>query len=543
MPETQQLLVYSRDRVQGDTTNCTFNISPPIERGSNWKILEWSGSALVGPQNNTSIDVTVTYATNYDCTVVQPVYTTRKYPALNPIVQPNSLYDDYCGFLSTEPNYTAANLESQLNFPIQHPSPAPFLYTQYVLTGYAETGGATSVSAQTQLAANLQWSLRQAIAEAVVGWCNQVTPADNSAYRDTSVTKAGMVFPPDSVLGAYSGNAVRYQDFGYPSAPQYVVQCHWYDTWVLDIPSLFHVVPPGATISHLSTSCSTVPAVSGGPGNPQYPPAPTSSTELVQGTVYTFTNTSSAYAFVFMPDDALAMNNNITDPGTLPGPYNMPPWVTNLTFTINGTMARVFGLQDGVPFSVAGLPTRDPNYTFADQANGHNYLLPRWPARKNIGMYNTVNDVGYNRAPTFMAIDSPQSNAGKTISVPTSFATFAPGLAGIPAPVLNIYCSLMVDHQTRTTNVGPGGGVTTLALRVPLGTDASQQVSYLNTTSDYPNTVRQERISQISFQLALENGDLLNSAQTLPPGFYNISNGALVPSYPEWTMAMAFTAE
>ena len=502
MSGTQLMFLRSRDRIAGSTTDATFNISPPIDRGKVWKIQEWQGQALVGPRNDTVIEVALDWTGAWDpASAAKTTYRANVYPSLGPIVQKQSLYDDYLGQTSTAANFTPANL-ADIGYSQPTPTPAPFLYTQLALPGFVESNaaGAAPPSAQTQLAMALELAIRKVIAQAVFSYCGGA-----NFYPQVD---------PDNGRAGYSlrGGAVSRFDV-YPYNTLVAKDFLSYDAWYPDVASMFHVVPPGATITHLSQSFS-VPV----PANGVTPPAPAADAPLVPGTRYTFTNTSSRYAFIFLYDDAFNVSA-----GDASGLTGLPPWVTALSFIIHGEMARVFGLEPGVEVAVEGMRPRDPNWTPGSGA-------PRWPLRSAINIGGGTGTGWYPNAWT---------NTPKTVTVPSYLATFAPASVVYQTPRLDVYCSMLRNHQTITSSAQ--GGLTTLCLQIPLGGDASALIQYQNNSSDFSNSNNQEIIGQFSIRLALDTGEEINSPNTLPPGVdAATAEGALFVDFPEWVMQLAF---
>lgn len=498
------MFLRSRDRTSGSTTDATFNISPPIDRGKVWKIQEWQGQALVGPRNDTVIEVALDWTGAWDpANSAKTTYRASVYPSLGPIVQKQSLYDDYLGQTSTAANFTPANL-ADIGYAQPTPTPAPFLYTQLALPGFVESNaaGAAPPSAQTQLAMALELAIRKVIAQAVFSYCGG---ANIYPQVDPDNGRAGYRVLPRLSPGASAS-------FLYGTISYVAKDFLFFDTWYPDVASMFHVVPPGATVTHLSQSFAAAP-----PADGVQPAAPAADAPLVPGTRYTFTNTSSRYAFVFLYDDAFNASNN-----TSTGTTQLPPWVTALSFIIHGEMARVFGLEPGVEVAVQGMRPRDPGYT-------PGYGAPRWPLR---GTPNILGASG-DHYPNLW------TNVPQNVTVPSYLATFAPASVVYQTPRLDVYCSMLRNHQTITSSAQ--GGLTTLCLQIPLGGDASALIQYQNNSSDFSNSNNQEIIGQFSIRLALDTGEEINSPNTLPPGVdAATAEGALFVDFPEWVMQLAF---
>ena len=496
------MFLRSKDRIAGTTTKATFNISPPIDRGKVWKIQEWQGQGIVGPRNDTLIEVAVEWTGEWNPTTgAKTVYKGQVYPSLGPITQKQSLYDDYSGQTSTAANFTAANL-ADIGYYQPTPTPAPFLYNQLTLPGFVESNAsnASPPSAQTQLAMALELSIRKVIAQAVFAYCGG---ANFYPQVDPDNGRAGFIV---------RGGAVARVEV-YPYVPLDAQNFLSYDNWYPDCAAMFHVVPPGATVTHLSQSFS-VPV----PADGVTPSPPAADAPLVPGTRYTFTNTTSRYAFIFLYDDAF----NVAA-GDATGLTNLAPWITGLSFIIHGEMARVFGLEPGVEFSVQGMRPRDPNLSPSS-------TTPRWPLRSAV---NVGGGTAANCYPNLW------KNTPSTVIVPSYLATFAPKSVVYQPPRLDVYCSMLRNHQTIASSAQ--GGLTTLCLQIPLSGDANQVIQYQNNTSDFSNSNNQEIIGQFEIRLALDNGEEINSAQTLPPGTDpNTVEGALFVDFPEWVMQFAF---
>lgn len=536
---TQLLFLRSQNRVSGSTDNAFFNISPPIERGKNWKVLSWSGLPLVGPLNNGYVDVQFSFSTAFDPgadvapTVIPP---TRIYPALQNLVQPLGPYADYCGFFSDEPNYTATNKADNF-ISTGSPTSCAWLYTNFSMPGYVETTGNQPPSSYSQLLACIQFSIRRAIAQGIASYMTASFPPYAPGVQPQSCAGnildlergfAGMNVPPQSSIDFDQGRLFvqKYGSSGPGPGIYYIGEVTRWDSWVVDIPSLFHIVAPGATVTHVSTTSATQAPNDG--------TAPLATDPLLAGSTYTYTNNTSRVAFVFMPDDGLAVRAAQTFLGIgVNTPYFFAPFLTALSFRVHGNVASVLGLPQDTWIGVGGMALAPP---FEGSVFGFSDLrVPRWPLRTAFGDYSgsTLPDFCTNQ---FYV----QSGAFGSITVPAAMAYYASTIALYQPPVLDMFCSLLIDHQTMTTsNVG---GTTTLCLQIPLGESANNVVSYLNTTADFSNTVRQELISQFSVSFKLDSGEPLNSLQTLPPGVDGTTaDGALFVGFPDWTAEIAFT--
>ena len=533
LPGVQIVHLRSQDRVGGTVTDPVFNLTPAIDRCKNWKLLEVQCQPVVGPVNNTTIDVVFDWSRDWRLATQEPrVEIYGLYPSLGPLVQTRSLYGDYVGWASSADNFNPTELED-IDFPAEKPTPAPFLYTRFTPYGYTDSGGGTAnSSAAGQLAMCIQLAVRKAIAQGLYGYNTQPTyvgvptnPQLKARYLDTYNGYGGFAITPanDSTL---SGNLLQHTSvFGIDTTDYAYGENTAFDTWAVDVPGLFHIVPPGATITHLSTTCqSTIQNTDG-----TYP-TPGADTPLNRGTEYVFTNRTSRYAFVFMPDDGLACAQFVTGSNPLDNNYPCVPWILGLSFRINGELAKVLGVPPGEWVDVPGLPPRATNNPFVGAPG--NIRVWRWPLRVNWN-YSTDADHQHTQPTAFL-----DDNAAP-IAVPANYASYAPKTQIYITPKLDVYCSLLLDHQTMRSSFN--GELSTLLLQVPLGDDGNAVVQYQNNTSDFPNRTRQEVVGQFSLRLGLDTGEELNSQRTLPPGTDLATvEGALFTEFPDWSAQMAF---
>jgi hypothetical protein len=508
MGDTQLLFLKSVDRVRGSTSDATFTLHPPIPRGGKWKALSFSMLSAIGPLNNTSIDVEFTTTTSNTLYTQGPpyipigarTYKTTKYPATLSPMQPTSLYDDVMEWRPVTPLF---DVEKDI---LQPPSPtitpSYWLLNQFTPPGFSETNnGAFSMSAASQLATLIQQSIRIAIAE---GMGNRM----NNAQLRFSAEDPGSLKLEMTANNFFYVGSVPVGSGASAWQPYTTV-----DTNVVDFAKLFHIVPPGATVSHLNAHGDTKYVVTP-------PPDPVEFTDIdFRKNMYrtVFTNRTNRWAFIMFWDPAFGVSRSSVLPPPLNDPDysgDFPPWPLDLKFKINGTIAYLFGLEPNRWQKVAVPPNR-----FTENAFWNQRFVVYPPS---VQIFNEFKD-RLNYFETYL---------GK------EFATYAPtGLVPAP-PTLLVELSLLTDHQTRSAKEK----MSRVAMAIPLPASATDVIQYTNSSIDWSSQMRQERISEISVRLTNWLGEELNSEKTLPPGVESIEafNSAGLPTTPDWTMEIAF---
>lgn len=582
MDSAKQELIFvsSLQRSSGDPSNCTFDINPPVAgtRGK-WKILTFQMLGAVGPPNDTTVEVRMSYKGHSPTQALEgiPVVTAAAktyYPALNDLILPGSLYDDKCGYEPVQGYVLPLNGELTENSPVLNggpfnepiaealtpqmkdefgitdpkPTPAAWLYSQYTPAGWSESnGGAIAPSGVDQIAAQIQHCIRTYIAETLLPEC---TSSKNP-------TAARTVYEPRTATlrTRYVYKWTRYEDDPPSNYPE---ECEAWATsdvgedaqnvaahWNIDWPQLFRMVPPGATVSHV---CSA------GLGGVRDRDQPLWSGQYLLPVTYEFTNVTNKWAFVFFYDTAMNFLMGKKAGGSARA---YTPWLVSLEFRIkNPAVCRLFGIEPGVWQNV-GVPGPATRATFDNNFQNRPYLwmdkTARWPT-EYCWPDQFLNQRGWDMGGTdldrkkwnFLYGQSP--NVPYVMKLVPTVAEYAPKSVLPPPPMLAVHVDLIGGLQTRFANNEPS----TVAMLVPLPTVATDVIQYTNTTTDWSLQRRTDRISQFRIYLTDGEGVPLNNEATLPSGYQNrISDnntGAIdrssgyagVFSTPDWYMEIVF---